>query len=276
MFSKEPSTTFFIAVLLFSSTACNSFSKIQRSKDWREKYQAAVKYYEAKKYYKAEQLLEEVVPLSRGSEEAQLAQFYQAYCSFHRKDYRLSAYYFKNFYETYPRNPQVEEAMYMRAYALYIASPDVKLDQAITQKAIQALEAYLHQHPNGTYSNKATEYLHTLREKLMLKAYNNAKLYHQLEHYHAATNVLENFQKDFPASPFNEEAAYLQVDAQYLLAKESTEEKKKDHFYTTIEYCQRFFNKYPDSPYTQKIEKIYEYSLTQINKLTQTKKTSSL
>lgn len=264
MFYKKRSTTFFIAVLLLSSTTHISFSKIKKSKNWREKYQTAVKYYEAKKYYKAEQLLEEVVPLSKGSGEAQLAQFYQAYCSFHRKDYRVSACYFKNFYETYPRSPHVEEAMYIRAYALYSASPDVKLDQAVTKEAIEALKTYLHHYPNGTYRNKATEHLHTLREKLTLKAYNNASFYHQLGYYHAATKVLENFQKEFPTSPLSEKAAYLQIDAQYILAEKSNGEKKQAHFYTLIEYCQHFFDQYRDSPYTQKIEKIYEQTLTQV------------
>ena len=190
------------------------------------KYQQALSYYEAKSYAKATQLLEEVLPTLRGKKEEATAYFYQAYCSFHQKKYVQAAERFSYFYEVFFRDPRKEEALYMQGHALYLDSPYVNLSQKSTQKAVHVLRAYLGKYPHGVYMDKASAQLSVLMGKLALKAFNSAKLYHQLAHYRAAVVTLENFQKDFPDSSYHEEAAYLKVDAQYCYCKEVEKARK--------------------------------------------------
>ena len=66
---------------------CSEFRKIQKSTDWRLKYDAAVKYYERGDrgdYIKASMLFEEILPTIRGMPEAETANFYFAYAHFYQ------------------------------------------------------------------------------------------------------------------------------------------------------------------------------------------------
>ena len=183
-------------------------------------YQQAMLCYESGDYNEALRFFEEAIPLLRGKQEESSAYFCKAYCDFHQKRYGQSADVFKFFYKTFSRDRRVEEAMYMRGHVLYLASPDVRLDKVLTQEAAYVLCNYLKLYPEGVYVDEARTQLGELDNKLALKAFNSAKLYHQLLHYRAAVVTLENFQKDFPNSSYHEEAAYLKVDAQYRYFKE--------------------------------------------------------
>ncbi|MEM9416790.1 MAG: outer membrane protein assembly factor BamD [Bacteroidota bacterium] len=221
------------------------------------KYQQAVARYEAKSYYKAAQLLEEALPQLRGKKEEASARFYQAYCSFHQKEYVKSSDRFKYFYETFLQDPRLEEALYMQAHTLYLQSPDVKLDQAFTQKATYIFRTYLQHYPKGAYAEKAKAQLEVLKNKLALKDFSSAQLYYRLAHYQAAVVALENFQQDFPHSSHNEKAAYLKAEAQYHCFRAAQENKAKEQLSKAIKYCQEFLDNYPNSPYARTVGEIY-------------------
>ena len=219
-------------------------------------YQQAVAQYEAKKYYKAAQLFEEALPGLQGKNEASSAHFYWAYCSFYQQRYEQSAGRFKYFRKTFPRDPRLEEALYMQAHALYCQSPDVQLDQTFTREAAYLLRSYLQRYPNGAYADKANTQLEELNEKLALQAFKSAQLYYQLGHYQAAVVTLEAFQKDFPLASYNEEAAYLKADAQYRRLQKTPEDEKQQQLSAAMKCCKAFLASYPDSRYTSAIETI--------------------
>jgi outer membrane protein assembly factor BamD len=222
--------------------------------------------YEAKDYYEASRLFEETLPLLRGKKEETSVYFNQAYCSFHQKKYVQSSERFKYFHETFFGDARVEEAMYMQGCTLYLASPDVKLDQVLTQEAVHVLCSYLNRYPEGTYANRASAQLKELDSKLALKDFNSARLYHRLTHYRAAVVTLENLQKDFPDFCYNEEAAYLKADAQFLHFKETKgTDQKQQQLNIAIKYCQEFLDKYTDSPYTLAVREMYT-TLSSINR----------
>ncbi len=278
---------------------------LQNTSTGLTKYQQAMLCYESQNYSEALRFFEEAAPLLRGKKEEASAYFHQAYCSLYKKKYVQGSDRFKFFCETFPRDPRVEEAMYMQGHALYLESPDVKLDQAYTQEAAQVLRGYLDSYPRGVYVHEANVQLGELDNKLALKAFNSAKLYHQLAHYRAAVVTLENFQKDFPDSSYHEEAAYLKVDAQYCYCKEVEKARKhapeydyknsnrekvdtldgdkkaplqydqylkstqkvdvKEQLRIAIEYCQEFIDNYPNGQHALAVGKIYE-SLLPVNK----------
>jgi outer membrane protein assembly factor BamD len=284
----------FLAWLLILGVS--SSCALQNTSTGLAKYQQAVLCYKSGNYNEALRLFEEATPLIRGKQEEASACFYKAHCSFHQRKYGLSSDRFEYFYKTFPRDHRVEEAMYMRGHALYSDSPDVKLDQACTQEAAEVLRNYLNFYPQGAYVNKANVQLRELNNKLALKAFNSAKLYHQLTHYRAAVITLANFQKDFPDSSCNEEAAYLKVDAQYCYfkamakirkhtakhdrknsdkgkvdifegdewtpqhgySKSEQEADHKDQLRIAIAYCQEFLDHYPGSRRALAVGNIYK------------------
>lgn len=257
-------------ILIVASSSCSKFRKIQKSDDWKVKYDAAINYYERGEkgdYYKASVLFEEVLPLIRGSKEAEKAQFFYAYSHYYQKQHILSAHYFKNFTETYSRSELAEEAMYMHAYSLYLTSPVVDLDQTSTYEAMQAMQTFINQYTESKYRDDATKIIDLLQAKLEVKAFENAKLYQKLDRYEAALIAFENFENDFPGSNRIEELKYLKVQVQYQYAKNSTLRKQSERYSKTVNLYQDFIDNYPESKYVKEAEEMYASSLDNINKL---------
>jgi len=84
-------SAYIVLVLLLVTASCSKFRKIQKSGDWELKYEAAMNYYQEEEYYKASVLFEEIIPIIRGSEKAEKAQFYFAYSYYHQKQYILAS-----------------------------------------------------------------------------------------------------------------------------------------------------------------------------------------
>lgn len=256
--------TGFLLILVLGS--CSRFSRIQKSDDPMEKYQAALKYYEEKKYGKAAILLEDILPLLTGREEGEKAQFMYAYAHFYQDLFIESSYYFKQFYDLYGRSPQAEEALFMNGYSLYLQSPNVSLDQTSTLDAVNALQNFLNLYPKSEYKEKATQLMDELQQKLASKAFDNAKLYYNVGRYKAALVVLENFSEDFPDSPYNEEAAYLRILAAYDLAGNSLESKQKERYGDVVNIYLNFVDTYPNSSFLSAAEKVFISSQAELER----------
>lgn len=259
---------FWSIALVFAS--CSDFQKILKSDNVDKKYEAALKYYDKKDYYKAGLLLEELIPLLKGRPESEKAQFLFANTNYLQRDYVLSAYYFKNFYETYPRSQYAEESMFLHTKSLYKDSPTFDLDQTNTYTALESIQEYINRYPTSKNVKEANEMYDDLNEKLEVKAFESAKLYHQLRHFQSAVVALGNFQRSFPSSEHNEEAAFLQIESQYNLARESVEGKQRERYFEVVALYQGFVDKYPKSKYLRNAESFYSNSQTQLEKLRST------
>ncbi|WP_250630977.1 outer membrane protein assembly factor BamD [Rhodoflexus caldus] len=262
---KNVSVAIAILVVLLGGSSCSKFQKIIKNEDWKFRYNAAMEYYEKKgDYYRAGVLLEDLVPIIRGTPEAEKAQFYWAYCYYKQGQYETSAAEFKKFHDTYNRSKFAEEALYMHCYSLYMSSPPIHLDQANTITAIDAFQDFINRYPNSSYAQQAAGAITTLRAKLETKAFKNAKLYQQLERYKAAVIAYDNFQKDFPDSRYQEEAAFRRIEAQYELAQNSYIDKKRERFTEVVKMYQAFVDKYPKSIFLRQAENIFENTQRQL------------
>ncbi len=254
-------------------SACSDFRKLQKSDDWEKKYDAAISYYEQGEYYKANALLEQILPIIKGSEKAEIANFYYGYTYYYQEQYLLASHYFKTFFDTFNRSEFAEEARFMFAYSLYKDSPRYNLDQTSTKEAIVALQGFINLFPNSKYVPKADAGLSQLRSKLERKAYEKALLYYDLKKYmtgeylKAALVEFDNFQDDFPGSQFTEEIRFLEIEAMYKLAEVSIYSLRKERYSEAIEFYQNFIDTYEQSKYLSKAEKIYENCLEQIRKI---------
>ena len=177
-------------LLLFSITfilfSCSNFRKVQKSSDWRLKYESANTYYEKGDYYRATLLYEEILPIVRGLPEGEEVQFYYAYAHFHQGMYILAAHYFETFFTTYSRSEFAEEAQFMNAYSLYRDAPIFNLDQTSSEQAIASMQIFLNRNPNSDYRVEASEIINRLEIKLEMKAFQSAKQYYHLKYYKAA------------------------------------------------------------------------------------------
>jgi outer membrane protein assembly factor BamD len=257
----------FIPVLLLAS--CSKFQKVQKSTSIVEKYDAAVKYYNDGDYYRAGLLFEELIPLMRGKKEAENTEFYYANCQYYQRQLILSAYYFKKFYQTYPRSEFAEKAFYMHCRSLYESSPRDDLDQSTTTDAMVSIQSFLKKYPKSEYADEVQNIFTKLDAKLNKKYFDGARLYYKIRKYKSAVIALENYRKKYPDSPYNEEAQYLRIDSQYHYAKKSIDSKQKERFYEAIDLYQDFVDRYPQSQYLEDAEKIYENCLEEIEEFNQ-------
>lgn len=253
--------------------SCSSFNKLQKTATDEQKYKAALQYYEKKDWYHAGLLFEELIPVLKGSTESEMAQFYHAYTQFNQQQYLLGSTLFKKFYETFARSEHAQEAMYMYAVSLYKDAPDFNLDQSNTLTATSALQDFINNYPDTQYRDETTKMILDLRQKLERKAYEKAKLYFKtsgfnIASYKSSVISINIFQRDFPDSPYNEELAFLKVDAEYSLANNSLETKQKERYQEAMAYYQGFVDKYPNSKYLKQAEKMFESSQKEIDRLT--------
>jgi outer membrane protein assembly factor BamD len=255
----------FTFTLLLS--ACSDYNKILKSDSVDKKLEAAHKYYEKKDYYRAGALFEQVIPMIRGREEAERVQFLYAYTQYYERSYSLSSFEFKNFYDTYGRSPLAEESLFMYAKSLYHDSPEFNLDQTNTETSIAAIQDFLNRYPESKFAADANKMYEELAAKLERKAFESAKLYHQMRYYQAAVTAFNSFARAYPSSAFNEEASYYKIISQFNLAEQSVPDKQRERYYDTIGFYQAFIDKFPNSRLARSAEQYYERSTRALERL---------
>ncbi|WP_337043459.1 outer membrane protein assembly factor BamD [Emticicia sp. 17c] len=272
MFLKRPYTALLLILIVLSSACSSKFLKLQKKGTTEEKYKAAIDYYKKGDYYKSGLLFEEIIPLLKGDSLAEQAQFFNAYSQFQQKQYSMSSYLFKSFYATYANSPLAEEAFYMYAYSMYKDSPNFNLDQTNTLTAIDALQTFINSFPTSKYAENCNQHLIDLRHRLEEKAYEKAKLYYKtsgvtIANFKAAVVTIDNFQKDFPDSQYNEELAYLKVQSQYDLANVSFENKQKERYLDVLKFYEEFIDAFPKSKYIKQAQKAYDGANKQLERI---------
>lgn len=249
-----------LLVILISS--CGPFAKLEKSTNWEELYNGANKYYQEGEYSKAIILYEKVLPIIKGSEKAELAEYNYANCHFKTKRYIESAGYFNTFYRTYNRSPLAEEALFMNAYSLYLDAPDYNLDQQSSKEAVAAIQQFVTRFPGSASYERAMEMLKDLEGRFEKKAYSEAEMYYRLkdglfpgDFYRACIINFQNFAKDYPESKHNEELAYKLVEVGFGYAKNSAFDKKEERLNDAIRFADTFYRKYPESGFTAEVRK---------------------
>lgn len=254
-----------LSALLFSS--CSGYQKLLKSTDVNKKYEAAIQYYEKEDFFKAGTLLEELIPLLKGRPEAEKAQFYFANTNYRQRNYTLSAYYFKTFHDTYPNSEYAQEAYFMQAKSLFMDSPEFQLDQTNTYTALEVIQEFLNRYPESKFRPEVESMSQELQKKLENKAFLSAKLYYDLRYYQSAVTAFTNFQQQYPASVYGEQAAFLKLSAQFDLATESVAEKQLERYNETLAFYQIFIDTFPQSKQLKDAEKMYDNARAAADKL---------
>lgn len=256
-----------LLVLMLFISSCSKFRKIEKSEDWRVKYEAGLNYYTKEDYYRSAVLFEQILPIVRGLPEGEKVEFYLAYCQYNEGTYLLASNQFKTFFETYGRSSLAEEALFMYAYSLFAAAPAENLDQQNSIEAMNAMQNFLNQYPGSKFSEKATDVITASQVKLEKKGFENAEQYLELRYYQAAVIAFDNFKKNYPDSKYLEEVTYKKLLAQFKLAEQSIPSKQLDRYNATLEYYKDLVDNYPNSPFLKEAQRFYSESLYQVNKL---------
>lgn len=264
--TKQKIYILFLGVLMAS---CSEYQLLLKSTDYNLKYEKAKEYYETEEYTKAATLLQEVVPIFKGTSFAEESLYLQAMTYFRQGDYMFAEHFFNQIIRTYPRNENLKECYFNRAYCFYMQSPREKLDQSTSRQAIEAFGLFMDLYPGTPEAEEGQGYIDEMHDKLAHKAYLNAKLYYDLgsylgNNYQSAIVTAENCLKNYPNSLHNEDLAFLILDSRFLIAENSIEEKKLERYRAVVDEYYSFLNDYPESLKKEEADEIFEKAQKQV------------
>ncbi len=242
--------SFLFALILMSFFSCkNEFEKIRTSGDVDKIYKKGVQLYDKGEYSKAQSLFELVLSNFRGKEEAEQLYYKYAYTHFYLNNYLLSAYYFKSASNIFQTGSNKEECDFMAAFSNYKLSPDYKLDQTETLKAIDGFQAFINIYPESERVVECNNLIDELRKKMAHKEDEQAKLYFNIKQYQSAINSYNNLLNDYPDITDREQLRFMIIRSYYLWAENSFATKQADRFKLMLAKYEEFVNKYPKSKY---------------------------
>lgn len=248
--------------------SCSNYQKLVKEGTPQEKLDAARKYYKEGDYLRAQPLLEELMGLYYGRPEREEVYYLYAYSYYGDAMYSVAGYHFNNFVQTYTRSDKREECAYMHAFCKYKRSLPHELDQSPTKEAIQALQSFINQYPNSTYVATSNEKIDDLRQEILKKVYENAKLYYNLGHYKSAMVSCANALEDYPDMMNRDELSYLIVESAFLYAENSITKKQTERYLDTIEKAKDFYKEFnTTSEYSKRIDKIIKESNDALSEL---------
>ena len=268
----------YIAIALLAGaffTSCGEYNRVLKSTDYEYKYEAAKSYFGKGQYNKASTILEELITILKGTEDAQESLYMLAMSYYNQGDYITASHYFTSYYNTYPNGTYTELARFHSGKALFLDTPEPRLDQSSTFSAISELQMFMEYFPASKRKTEAQQMIFELQDKLVMKDYLTAKLYYDLGTYTgnasytadmringnnflACITTAQNALKDYPYTSMREDISILLLRAKHKLGSESVLENKEERMRETIDEYYAFKNDFPESKYIKEVEAIYK------------------
>ena len=254
-------------VALLLNSCASEFNVVDKHGDLETKYEFAKECFAMGKFSNAISLLEEVVTMKKGSEEAQECLYMLAMAQYCNQDYEAASATFKKYGSSYPRGIYAESAAFFVGQSLYQSAPEPRLDQSPTNGAINAYQQFMDLYPDSPLRPQAQERLYELHNKLIQKEYLSAELYYNLGGYFGNINsneesnytscivTAQNCLKDYPYCNLREDFMLLIMKSKFQLAENSSEEKRLERYRDAEDECYGFINEFPESKNVSLAEK---------------------
>ena len=247
-----------ISALLMCSCA-SEYQAVSKYGDNEMKYEFAKEAFARGKFQQASLLLQEVVTMKKGSDEAQECLYMLAMAQYCNLDYEAASETFKKYTTSYPRGLYAEPAYFYIGQSLYQSSPEPRLDQSPTNGAITAYQQFMDLYPDSRMRPQAQERLYELTDKLIQKEFLSAQLYYNLGGYFGNINsndesnytssiiTAQNTLKNYPYCSLREDFMLLIMKSKFQLAENSSDEKRLDRYRDAEDECYGFINEFPES-----------------------------
>lgn len=250
-------TTALILCTSFGLAACNGAGNI-RADSVQEAYNRGMLEYEQGDFLRASEYLRIVFDFGRSNEFADEAQIYLAKALFEDGKYLLAATEFTRFIDLYPSDSRVEEAEYERIRSYYELSPNFRLDQSDSERAIAYIRSFLTRYPNSVYVEELQAMHDELTEKLARKKYTAGELYERRELFEAAIITYEQMIEEFPTSPLADDALLGSLRAKVRYAEASIAARQPERFQDALDAYNRLLELFPSSPLLRQAEEMYD------------------
>jgi len=259
--------TVYICIALLLSImlpSCGEYQQLLKSRDPDLKYEKAMDYFNEGKYIRSQTLLEDVASYYKGTERAQEVMAYIARSYLGQKSYTSAAEYYEVYLKNYPKGRYAMEARYQIGHCYFLDSPDARLDQELTRKAIQSHAQFVELYPESQYAEQAWKEMAEMYDKLALKELKNAQLYYNLgtylgNNFLSCEIVARNALKNYPGNSYQEELSWLILAAKYQQTVYSTEDKKQERARDAEDEYYSFKTEYPESKHIKDADKMHAH-----------------
>lgn len=246
-------------VALLITSCASEFNAVYKHGDSEVKYEYAKECFANGRFQQAISLLEDVVTMKKGSDEAQECLYMLGMAQYNNRDYESASATFKKYGTSYPHGLFAEPAAFYVGQSLYQSAPEPRLDQSPTNGAITAYQQFMDLYPESKLRAQANERLYELHDKLIQKEYLSAELYYNLGGYFGNINsndesnytsciiTAQNCLKDYPYCSLREDFMVLIMKSKFHLAENSSEEKRVERYRDAEDECYGFLNEFPES-----------------------------
>ena len=247
------------SVVLLLTGCATEFNRVFKSTDYDYRYEYAKQCFAEGRFNHAETLLQDLITLKKGTDEAEEALYMLGMSQYMNGDFETAATTFKKYFSSYPRGVYAEHAMYYVGQSLYEGAPESRLDQTPTIGAINAYQQFMDFFPESRLRGKAQDRLFELQDKLVMKELLSAQLYYNLGGYFGNINsnnesnysssiiVAQNALKNYPYSNYREDFSLLIMKSKFELAENSSADKRMERYQDAEDECYGFINEYPES-----------------------------
>ena len=263
-------TIILCSAAVFLTGCAGEFNRVIKSDDFDYRYEYAKQSFAEGKFSRAEMLLQDLITLKKGTDEAEESLYMLGMSQYMNRDYESAAATFKKYFSSYPRGFYAEQAMFYVGQSLFESAPEPRLDQTPTIGAINAYQQFMDLFPYSELRSKAQDRLVELQDKLVMKELLSAELYYNLggyfgnindnseSNYNSSIIVAQNALKTYPYSNYREDFACLIMKSKFQLAQNSSADKKLERYQDAEDECYGFLNEYPESKNRDLAEKFIE------------------
>jgi outer membrane protein assembly factor BamD len=248
---------YIVLIILVLVSSCGEYDKLLKSTDSELKKEKAKEYYAEGQYIKSSELLNQILPRFRATEEAEELNWIHVQSYYGMKDYFMASAYFKSFIDQFPFGKHAEEAHYLVAMCDYKISPRTELDQDNTKNALEEFTVFVSRYPYSPKVEECNKMINELQDKLVEKSHNNALLYYNMREYKAAVVAINNSLKQYSNSKYREEMMFLKLNSLFLYAEKSMPDKQKLRYQDTLDDYYTFMEEFPKSQYSKDVESIF-------------------
>jgi len=249
---------YILLVVLLWVSSCHGYEKLLKSTDYDLKKQKAKEYYAEGQYVKSSELLTQILPRFRATDEAEELNWIYAQSYYGMEDYFMAGSYFKIFVDQFPFGKHAEEANFLVALCDYKIAPRSELDQENTRNALEGFNIFISRFGASPRVEECKKYISELQDKLVEKSYINAKLYYDMKEYKAAIVAINNSLKEYANSKYREEMMFLKLNSLFFYAQNSLPDKQRVRYQDTLDDYFSFMEEFPQSQYLKDIKSIYQ------------------
>jgi outer membrane protein assembly factor BamD len=255
-----------IAVCSVLLAGCSGAQRISHNSA-EQAYQKGMELFEAGDHDSAIEYFRGVFEYGRGNEWAPEAQFQMARAHEERGQYLLAATEYNRFTQLYRTHELRPDAEYRRALMYYNASPNYKLDQTDTERAISNFQIYIQRYPTHDMVNDAEAKVAELRNKLARKQFEAGELYERRRMYRAAAYTYEQVFDLYPDTDYADQALMASVRTYVEYADMSVPQRQAERLEAAVENYNRLAQVFPDSPHLQAAERQYERAQERLGRI---------